>query len=368
MSTDASVAETKHRQFPCNHCGANLVFNPGQSALTCPYCGAVNQIQAPTDTVEELDYQQQLAQLTTDEGTVETLAVHCTTCGASSTLPPNVSASRCPFCGGAIVAEAATRRVIKPRSLLPFHVQRKHAESQFRNWIASLWFAPSGLAAAAEAGSLNGAYLPFWTYDAFTRSPYTGQRGEDYWETETYTEIVDGKPQTRTRQVQRTRWWPVSGQVEVPFDDLLIPATRSLPQKLLANLEPWDLQDLTPYKDEYLAGFVAQIYDVKLEEGFDAARSIMATAIEQAIRQDIGGDHQRITSVHTQYFNVTFKHLLLPVWLSAYRYQDKTYRFLINARTGEVQGERPWSWLKITLLVLLIAAMILAAVMLAQGR
>ena len=82
-------------------------------------------------------------------------------------------------------------------------------------------------------------------------------------------------------------------------------------------------------------------------DGFAMAADVMDPQIRQAIRHDIGGDHQRIHSVNTRHDDVTFKHILLPVWLSAYRYRDRVYRFLVNARTGEVQGERPWSWIKI---------------------
>ncbi|MBV9774716.1 MAG: hypothetical protein JO040_12240, partial [Gemmatimonadetes bacterium] len=79
---------------------------------------------------------------------------------------------------------------------------------------------------------------------------------------------------------------------------------------------------------------------------------------------DIGGDEQRIHSTDTRYDDVTFKHILLPVWISAYRYREKVYRRLVNARTGEVQGERPWSWIKIALLVLFVAALVIVGVVL----
>ena len=84
----------------------------------------------------------------------------------------------------------------------------------------------------------------------------------------------------------------------------------------------------------------------------------MAPDIDSKIRWDIGGDEQRIHSKTTYYQNITFKYILLPVWISAYRFKERTFQFLVNARTGEVQGERPWSWIKITLLVIFILALI----------
>ena len=135
------------------------------------------------------------------------------------------------------------------------------------------------------------------------------------------------------------------------FDDVLVTATKSLPRNRLDALEPWDLKALTPYSDEFLSGFLAQSYQVTLSEGFNVAKDIMDEEIRRAIRNDIGGDHQRIHSVNTRYDDITFKHVLLPVWLAAYGYHGKSYQILVNARTGEVQGDRPYSAIKITLAI-----------------
>ena len=114
------------------------------------------------------------------------------------------------------------------------------------------------------------------------------------------------------------------------------------------------------YSDEYLSGFRAESYQVELEQGFGQARELMVPTIEETIEEDIGGDHQRIHGMRSRYDNITFKHILLPVWISAYRYQNKAFRFLVNARTGEVQGERPWSWFKIALAALAGVAAVVA--------
>ena len=143
------------------------------------------------------------------------------------------------------------------------------------------------------------------------------------------------------------------------FDNLVIPASNSLPRTYTQKLEPWDLDNLEPYGEAYLSGFRSERYSVGLEQGWSYAQDIIDTEIDQRIRRQIGGDEQRITWKDTHYGDVTFKHILLPVWISAYRYNGEVYRFLVNARTGEVQGERPWSWIKITLAVL--AALIILA-------
>lgn len=361
--------QSQQRQFPCKNCGANLEFAPGQNALKCPYCGALNEIAAPTEAVDELDFRAAISQELQSAEMVDVLTVHCDTCGAETTLKPNVTAQRCPFCGSGIVAQAMSKRIIKPKSLLPFHVTREQSQDAFKQWLAARWFAPSDLTKRAEHESLlTGVYIPSWTYDSNTVTPYTGQRGDDYWTTETYTTMVNGRSETRTRQVRRTRWSYASGTVYDTFDDILVLASRSLPKKYADALEPWDLKNLVPYRAEYLSGFQAESYQVDLKDGFEVAKGIMAGFIQTSIRRDIGGDHQRISSMDTNYREITFKHTLLPIWISAYLYQAKVFRFLVNARTGEVQGERPYSWIKITLFVLMCIAILAVVLLVVQNR
>ena len=345
-------AETKH--FPCQQCGAKLVFSPGLAALKCEYCGFENPVPQSDEDVRELDFRAYLAAAAASEDTVEAAVLKCQACGAEVTRPERATALECPFCGSDLIAAEASRQLIRPKALLPFKVAREAAGSAFDRWLAGLWFAPSGLRQrASKEGRITGMYVPYWTYDCDTVSRYTGERGDDYWATETYTTIENGRSVTKTRQVRRTRWRSVSGVVSERFDDVLVVASKSLPQKHVERLTPWDLPALVPYSDEYLAGFRAESYQVDLAEGFATAKDIMDEAIRASICADIGGDHQRIHSVRTQYNRITFKHILLPVWISAYRFRDRVFRFLVNARTGEVQGERPWSWAKIVGLVVI---------------
>jgi hypothetical protein len=222
-----------------------------------------------------------------------------------------------------------------------------------------LWFAPNALKKRARAeNKMSGVYVPYWTYDCQAYTRYHGERGDHYYVTETYRTTVNGKSVTRTRQKRKTRWTRVSGTVWDNFNDVLVLASRSLPKRYTEKLEPWDLRNLVPYQDDYLSGFRTESYQVDLEEGFVEAKEIMHEKILSTIHGDIGGDRQRVHNMTTRHDDLTFKHILLPVWVSAYRYANKSYRFLINARTAEVQGERPYSWVKITLAILFVIAVI----------
>jgi DNA-directed RNA polymerase subunit RPC12/RpoP len=342
-----------HTQFPCAQCGANVEFKPGADALVCPYCGHNNPIEAADESIEELDFHAHLAKAAESEETEEVSAARCESCGAECTLAENVTSDECPFCGSAIVTKEGSRKVIKPRALLPFKVTRKESTTAFTKWLQGLWFAPSKLKKRGHGhDTMQGVYVPYWTYDCRCHSRYTGERGEHYYVNESYTAHENGKSVRKTRRVRKTRWHHASGNVQNAFDDVLVLASQSLPRKYAEKLEPWDLDALTPYQDDYLTGFKTESYQVDLDEGFGMAKEQMEPAIRSTIRSDIGGDEQRIHSVNTTYSGISFKHILLPVWISAYRYQENVFRFLVNARTGEVQGERPWSWAKIVLAVL----------------
>lgn len=354
--------------FACTNCGGDLKYKPGTTSLVCEHCGTNNEIPEIDTDFEELDFKEFLANKSQSEDTLEEKFVKCNNCGATSTLEPHVTASNCPYCSTPLVIEQSQiERIIQPKAVLPFHLQKEEAKGRFKKWVSKLWFAPGDLKKASlNFDHFKGIYIPYWTYDSDTLTRYTGQRGVHYYVNQTYTTTQNGKTVTKTRRVQKTRWYPAAGSVSKFFDDVLVTATQSLPQKYIYKLEPWDLENLVPFDKSYLSGFITEKYQIDLENGFDIAKDIMDPTIKSLIRRDIGGDVQRIISMNTHYDEITFKHLLLPVYVSAYRYKNKLYQFLVNGRTGEVQGQRPYSWIKITLAVLAVIAIIVLIVFLAK--
>lgn len=352
----------------CRQCGAGLAFEPGLQSLKCGHCGALNEVAVRAEAIEELDFQRFLAEQAGKEETVELATLTCDGCGASSTLDPHVTSGTCPFCGtNLVIKTGSTSTQLKPKSILPFAIDRKAALERLQGWLSGLWFAPFGFQQAYKGmDRFTGVYIPYWTYDAHAETDYAGERGEHYYTTESYTAQENGRSVTRTRQVRHTRWWPASGQVALDFDDILVLASKSLPEKHTAALEPWDLQSLVPFDEKFLAGFRTETYQIKVDEGYERAGRVMSDAITQAVQQDIGGDEQRIHSMTTRYSAITFKHILLPIWISAFRYGEKVFRFVINGRTGEVQGERPWSWAKILLLVVAVLGIAAVVAILSQ--
>ncbi len=372
---------TARSELPCRQCGAPLAFQPGAGMLVCPFCGAENEIEGAgravspwgertgADTgIRELDYRKALGNLLDATEIEETATLRCPGCGAEVGFDATTLADQCPFCATPLARDDAhPHRHPKPQGILPFALDGRAARERMTRWLGSLWFAPGGLKKFAEAGRpLSGVYLPHYTYDAIGEADYAGQRGDAYYVTRTRT--VSGKAQNF--QERRIRWRPVRGRVRHVFDDVLVPASDSLGSEAEYGGRSWDLAALEPYRPEFLAGFRAEAPQYPLDQGYARAQAVMEQMLVRDIKFDIGGDAQQITSMRARYTDVTFKHVLLPVWLAAYRWRNKPYRVVVNGRTGAVTGERPYSPWKIAIAVILALIVAIAvgyAVAVSQG-
>ena len=345
--------EGKGRIFPCEGCGADLHFHIGQQRLKCPYCGYEKEIELQEDAaIREQDFHVMLERMQQlhDAGHADDqpgdCEVRCESCGGTVLFSGTLTSTECPYCGSPIQREkihSATQR-IPVDGVLPFLIDHQRARRNLSEWVKSRWFAPNEFLKRGAEGKFNGVYLPYWTFDSMTFNVYTGERGENYTVT-----VGTGKDR---RTETRTRWYPASGRFQRFFDDVLVVASKGLPRDYILALEPWPLGKCLPFTQQVLAGHMARTYDSGLEAGFHDAKHRIDEAIHADVCRRIGGDKQRIHKLDSRYDAITFKHLLLPVWMLAYRYHNTPYRVFVNAATGEVQGERPYSWVKIMLAIL----------------
>ncbi len=348
------------RVFPCEKCGADLEFHIGQQDLKCPYCGFEKPLDiSESAEVAEQDFHEMLAKARAwrESGVVDAAAgqseVRCSGCGANVVFAGSLTSSECPYCAAPIQRDKIhdSPQRVPVQGVMPFLIEKEAARQTLSEWVRSRWFAPNEFLRRGVEGRFNGVYWPFWTYDSMTFSRYSGERGDHYW-------VTVQVENNQTRQEMRTRWSPASGGHQRFFDDVLISATKSGRRDLIEELMPWPFDALLPFTQETLAGFMARTYEVELDDGFDLARQKIDAAIASDVRGLIGGDEQRVHDIKTRYDAMTFKHILLPVWLLAYRYGDKSFQVFVNAATGEVQGERPYSAWKIFFAVLAAIALI----------
>lgn len=356
------------QSFPCPGCGGDMVFDVEKQSLACPYCGNAINITAEENSVIHEYPIESAENIASRDWGGKTTVIHCDSCGSEMVMNDIHLTTECAFCGSIHIRPENDENVIKPESLLPFKVDKRKAIDKFRAWLKKRWLSPNDLKVMAREEKIYGVYIPFWTYDADTRSFYTAEKGTYYYVTErVWVTDSDGKRRQEERQVRKTRWTYTSGSYRHFFDDVLVCASQGESKKLIRKLEPFHLQELVPYKNEYLSGFMAEKYSVGLTQGYEEAKSIMQSELYQMIRNQIVADEVRNLRIKTSYANVKFKHILLPVWMSAYRYRDKVFKFLVNGQTGEVKGQAPLSPIKVTLLVLFIIAAVIGLFVLIQN-
>lgn len=341
--------EEKARNFPCPACGAEVRWDPSASSLKCPFCGATRALAATRETLVEHPIDEALrAPRETGWGTARK-TVHCGRCGASTTLGPGIAAGACAFCGASAVVEAPPNStMVRPEGLLPFHVDRNSAAGKFRGWLSGLWFRPNALKSQATLTGMSGVYVPFWTFDAATRSAWSAEAGT-YYQVEVQ---VEENGQSVTRSETRTRWAPAEGMLDKLFDDVLVEASKGLERSLAESIEPFPTASLVPYDASYLSGFLAEEYAVGVHEAVKVAEARMAEAIRSACAAQVPGDTFRNLVVNTDFAGVSYKNALLPIWIAAYQYAGKPYRFLVNGVTGMIAGDAPYSFVKIAFAVL----------------
>lgn len=370
-SPEDTSRESAAQTFLCPRCGAEMGWDADHRMLNCDYCGYQ---QEPEKVGEIVEYDLE-GFLRTGAGTAhgygtETKTVSCQQCGATTAVEPGVTSTECPFCGSNVVLEQETAKdIIRPESVIPFHISQDAALNKYRQWLGKGFFRPGDLARRAGRGQLYGVYLPFWTFDAEAFSRWRAQAGYYYYETESYTTTENGKRVTRTRQVRKVRWEPAWGQHSGSYDDVLVYATGSVDQGLLEKIYPFDTRQLVPYSSQYLSGWRAEQYQVDLPEGWEIGRGKIKDRERDACIAQIPGDTYQDLHVNTTITDVTFKHVLLPVWIASYPYKGQVYRYMVNGLTGEVQGKKPVSWLRVAIAVIIVLVIVAIVIYLgSQGE
>ncbi len=182
--------------------------------------------------------------------------------------------------------------------------------------------------------------MPYWTFDAKVDAEWTADSGTYYW-------VRQGN-----KQVRQVRWTPAAGALSHVFDDDLVCASLGVEPNRLRKVEPFPTTGLVPYDAGYLSGWTVERYQIDLVAAANRSRQQMDATMRDLCAREVPGDTHRNLVVNSTYDAQTFKHILAPVWLLTYVYGRTSYQVVVNGVTGTIAGSRPWSWIKITLLVL----------------
>lgn len=330
----------------CDNCGADMSYDPASNMLCCAFCDSKRRVDKRVP-MGKRDY---LSEASRGGVAYDNDTYKCPNCGGDIKLPPFATAVTCPFCSATNVIKAEDIKGLKPDTILPFAISKEQASVAGKKWIKRKFFAPYKLKKEFRIENFNGVYIPSFGFSSDAMSTYKGRLGET---------------RTRYRGSGKNRhvetyiyWYDVSGTHSSSFDDMTIEASLQIEQNELDKVVPYDMENAEAYNKDYIAGFSAERYDTSLNDSFAKAKDKMDDAIRRQILAKYHADHVSYLNIDTTYYRTKFRYTLLPLWICAYKYKKKGYRFLINGRTGKSTGKTPVSPLRVGSLVVLVLGLI----------
>jgi ribosomal protein L37E len=337
--------EARSEAFTCPRCGGRMSYNNQSACFTCEFCG-FSRAAEEGDSTWAADRAEQALDfvMPTRRGHRWAEAHHrlgCVQCGAVSLLPPGTKSLQCPYCGSnQMVATAEDGELIDPQVIAPFKVNAEKAQACVRDWLGGGFFAPDDLRQAGRQLNLRPAYYSCWTFDGSIEANWS-------------CEVKEGHG-------RYSHWEPRHGIEARFFDDVLVSGVQALADGELASIEPFKLKELQAFKPEYLAGWPAIVYDRPLSDASLKARERVTRQFRRDLetRVEVGKEKRNLQISRGQWSAMTFKHVLLPLWIGTYRYQAKEFHLLVNGQTGKVGGKKPRDAVKVVM-AFLIGAVVL---------
>ena len=360
--------------LPCPSCGSQLRYSAKNKKITCDHCGYLEEVNHANDKVVEKSLHDALNKK--PEFVPEDIGkkvFNCDSCGAKFMVESDRLKVNCGFCGSRNVnLEAFKHNYILPVGIIPFYISRDEAMIQFDKWISEGWWTtPYKFRNAASLENLHGIYLPFWTFDANAKAQWSGQAGVYQQNMQTAMQgMRGGRRGMSMRGAMRglntnfdpnqpinamgnangngspvqVRWQSKSGNLAHFFDDVLVVGSMGLEQSYINKILPFRLEEVVNFDPLLMVNWEAEIYSMDVDRGYHFAEQIMEHRTRQMCSAQLGGDTQRNLQVSNQLSDQTFKHIILPLWISSYTYKDKIYHFTINGQTGKIYGKKPKSF------------------------
>lgn len=332
----------------CDACGAVMAFDPADQALVCTGCGATQRTGPAVGSLARADgntFTLEALKRGARGWGVERKVLHCEGCGGELLVDSGALSATCPFCAShQVELVAVDPDAVRPGYVLPFAVTGVDLAPRVEAWLGRGWMHPRSLKDLARVEKFVGVYAPWWVFDARTRASYTCEVG-----TERTVTRRDSKGRTTTRRVTTWRW--VDGALDRHWTGVKIPGTSRLSAILLDRLqEGFDTGACVAYDPTVLAGFQAQSYDIALPEAWEQGRArirLLAKGACEAHAKRGGGHRTRNLTLNASLDDEVWRYVLLPVWVSAYRFGDRVWVVLVNGQTGAIEGQKPVVWWRV---------------------
>ena len=325
-------------EYKCPNCGQSLRFDSTVHQLKCPYCDSLVDVEALSGYDEELrnaapDHMEWQETPGTEWGADETSGMRvyvCDSCGGEIIADENTAASKCPYCDNNVVMKGNLSGVLKPDFIIPFKINKEQAKRAYHNHLKGKKFLPKVFEDRNHIDEIKAVYVPFWLFDCDVDADikYRGTR------TRAWADANNNYLETSYFAIMR------SGTIA--FDNVPVDGSSVMDDELMQSIEPFDFREAQVFSTAYLAGYLADKYDIGSEASVGIANSRIRTSTEQAFKSTVG-NYNALTaeSTHIRLENGRAKYALYPVWILNTTYEGERYIFALNGQTGKTVGDLP---------------------------
>jgi len=344
--TPSGKTEVQVSSFSCPQCGGRMTFSIASSQLACEYCGhiQIENINRDVGSKSWLDEKDLSFIMHTHKGHNWAQAQHrfgCQQCGAINILSPGQIVSRCPYCGSHQIIESSEQDdLIDPQVIVLMRLDERQAQKKARDWMGSGLFAPDNMLVATQSLQLRPAYYSCWTFEGTVEICWT-------------CEVVEGSREERS--------WAVKNGVESRFfSDVLVTGVKALLERDLAVIEPFDLKVAEEFSPEHLAGWTTILYNRPVSDASLLARQKVMKGLRSQIYESVemGRDKRKLRIGGGNWSGLAYQHVLLPIWIGAFRFQGKNYKIFVNGQSGKVGGDKPRDTVKLIFATLTITMLL----------
>ena len=336
-------------EYKCPSCGGALNFDPGVQMMKCPYCDTEFEVAALQELDEVLKqegtsdftWQSQPGGQWSEEETENLRSFVCESCGGEIVGDENTAATRCPYCDNPVVVPGQFREALRPDLVLPFQVTKEQAESALLAHMNKKPLLPKLFKSQNRIQSIQGIYVPFWLFDTDAEASirYKATRIRT-WSDSNYI-------------YTRTSYYSLLRAGSIGFDNVPVDGSSKMDNDLMESIEPYDLSKAVDFQTAYLAGYLADKYDVTAEDSKLRANDRIRASTESAFAATTAG-YATVIPEHTniRLSDSRVRYALLPVWLLTTRWKDKIYTFAMNGQSGKMVGDLPIDWKRFWMYVL----------------
>ena len=326
------------QQYKCPCCGGSIEWNTTSQNLKCPFCDTefdIDTLQGyqedlSLDSVDDMTWNPEPGDEWSQEEAALIRSYVCESCGGEILGDQNMAATSCPYCGNAVVVPSQFRGDLRPDYVIPFKLNKDEAKDAYRNHLKGKKFLPKVFKNENHIDEIKGIYVPFWLFDARAEAHarYKGTRIRSW---------MDSK-----YQYTETSVYSISRGGYLDFDHVAIDGSSKMPDDLMESIEPYDFADAVDFRTAYLAGYLADRYDVTADESIERANDRIHTTTEQEFRKTVQGyDSVMPESSSVRLADARARYALYPVWLLNTTWNGERYTFAMNGQTGKFVGDLP---------------------------